>query len=185
MLIHSCTPKVGRQLEEQKPNEKTEQQQAENEANEETPIEEEEEIEPVVEKPNEEIISGPYLVASLAKTPCYGRCPVFEVRIYSDGVVEFFGKENVNLIGHFQANADQQFVDEVIRLAKAINYNELESNYPAHGLKISDLPNVVTYVRIGNNEKSITNNHLAPQALIEFEKQLEKMINSLSYQKLE
>jgi len=187
VLLGSCTPKTGQVIQEDEQTQidkALEKEMAEKER-EEQQMEAEKEIPikdiPIKEVPTEEIITGPYLVASLAKTPCYGRCPVFEVRIYSDGVVDFFGEKNVNLIGHYRAKADANFIDQVIQEASKAGYYQLDSFYPAGGQRIPDLPNVITYVRIANDEKSVTNNHLAPKSLMAFEQRLEALINTLRY----
>jgi len=187
LLLGSCTPKTGQVIQEdeqtkidkaiEKEMAEKERVEKEMEAEKEIPIEDI----PIKEVTTEEIITGPYLVASLAKTPCYGRCPVFEVRIYSDGVVEFFGEKNVNLIGHYRAQADNAFIDQVVQEATKAGYYQLDSFYPSNGQRIPDLPNIITYVRIANDEKSVTNNHLAPKALRSFEERLEAMINTLRY----
>ncbi|HEB62142.1 MAG TPA: hypothetical protein ENI82_03225 [Bacteroidetes bacterium] len=138
----------------------------------------------VKEVPNE-ALHQVYLVASLSKTPCYGKCPVFEVRIFSDGKVEFYGRKNVNLIGKFQAQASPQFIEQIKSEAKAINYMKLSNTYPENGKKILDLPNTISYIKLDQQEKMIRNNHHAPQRLLQFEKKLEAMINTLSYQKIQ
>ena len=140
----------------------------------------------IKEIPHEEAISSsePYLIASLAKTPCYGRCPVFEVRIFSVGLVVFVGRYIVYLIGKYQARADQAFVNQIQSLARSVDYLSFESLYPKQGKKILDLPNTITYIKLDGKEKSVTNNHHAPKELLNFEKKVEALINGLYYQKV-
>ena len=178
LFLSSCTPKIKRvAVDPTIPNKEV------TEAEVPTTTDEKEEEVPIKEVPNEEL-NQVYLVASLSKTPCYGNCPVFEVRIFSDGKVEFVGRKNVNLIGQFQAHANQEFIEQIKSAARAINYMKLEDSYPKSGKKILDLPNTISYVRMDHKEKMIRNNHLAPNALRSFEKKLEAMINTLSYQKI-
>ncbi|MEL6926588.1 MAG: DUF6438 domain-containing protein [Bacteroidota bacterium] len=196
VLLGSCTPKAGKVIqEEDKVKEVEKALEAEMDEKErevkkmeapqpDAPDPRPEEF-PIKEVPNEELVeTGPYMIASLAKTPCYGRCPVFEVRVYSDGVVEFFGKANVNLIGHYKAKADQLFIDKLMQSASKAGYQQLESYYPADSKRIPDLPNVITYVLLDNQEKSITNNYMAPEALISFEQEFERLINTLVYDRV-
>lgn len=140
---------------------------------------------PVVEVPMEELLSGPELVASLAKTPCYGHCPVFEVRIYADGKVEFYGKENVKLTGKYLSKLTPSALQELREKAGALGFFQFASRYPENGKRISDLPNTITYLKSAQAEKTVVNNHSSPLALRKFEAYLEELINRLTYIKVE
>jgi hypothetical protein len=39
-------------------------------------------------------------VVSLARTACFGRCPVYSVAVSSDGAVQYFGERNVDAAGY-------------------------------------------------------------------------------------
>lgn len=110
------------------------------------------------------------LIARIKKTPCFGQCPVFEASIYANGRVIYIGRKFVERTGTYEASLSKTQLENLLNKAVAANYFSLASTYPTEGRTITDLPSTITYVKIGTQEKEITNNHDAPQALRDFEK---------------
>lgn len=124
------------------------------------------------------------LVASIKKTACYGTCPTFETKIYSDGSVTYYGKKNVERVGHYEANLNKDAQALIRDKAIAIKYFNLSPAYPTNGRKIVDLPNTITYYQLNGKEHKIENNHEAPKALQEFEEFLIQMTEGLNWRKV-
>ena len=121
------------------------------------------------------------LVARIKKTPCFGKCPVFEIFLYSDGSATYKGKKNVEMVGEYEAQASEELIKLIQEKAEAINYFDLEDIYPANGRLIKDIPNTVTELMDKSGQKKqITNNHNAPQELQDFEQYLLTTFDSLN-----
>lgn len=138
------------------------------------------EQEPVPE-PEEEKIT---LITSIKKTPCYGRCPVFEAKIYSDGTMTWYGKRFVDKEGHYEAVAPPDFMAQIQGIANEVQYFVFDKAYPNGGKKIADLPNTITYLNLDGKEQKIENNHDAPRELRAFEDFLMEMMERAEWKKI-
>lgn len=141
-------------------------------------VEPEAELEPLPDLEDQEDIVIE-LIASIRKTPCYGYCPVFEYKYYSDGRVSYNGQLHVDRIGVYETWVDIEFKSKIESLAQSIKYFSLEEEYPPNGRRIEDLPSTITYLKIDDREKSIKNNYDSPLVLRDFEKELLLLFNSL------
>lgn len=125
------------------------------------------------------------LVARIKKSPCFGKCPVFEAVLYSDGSASYKGKKNVEMLGEYEAQASEELAKLILEKAETIKYFELEDTYPTSGRLIKDIPNTVTELNKNGQKKQITNNHNAPQELQDFEKYLLTTFDSLNWKKVQ
>jgi len=172
----SCTPKKTARIE------KTPEQVEEVVVVEEVPR-----VEEVFEEPEVVVIEheAVELIASIKKTPCFGKCPVFEIKLFSDGVVNYIGKKYVDKLGVFEASISVEEAKMLIADIANLGYFSLEENYPNNGQKISDLPNTITFVKNKTESHTITNNHQAPQSLNQIENLLLQKLEVLEYDSIE
>jgi hypothetical protein len=119
------------------------------------------------------------LVAKINRTPCYGKCPVFTIELYNNGLVKYNGVAFVEKKGSFTAKANQEFMKQIQDKALSIKYLSLENKYPIAPITIADLPITTTYIRIGDAGKQIIDNFDAPRELIDFENWLEQEFDKL------
>ena len=175
-ILISCTPKQAARLEE------TPKQIEEVVVVEEVPR-----VEEVFEEPEVIVIEHEpvELIASIKKTPCFGKCPVFEIKLFSDGVVNYIGKKNVEKLGVYEANISTEEAKMLIDDISKLGYFSLEENYPNNGRKIDDLPNTVTFVKNKTESHTITNNHQAPRNLNQIENLLLQKLEVLEYASIE
>lgn len=109
----------------------------------------------------------PFII-SLERTPCFGTCPVYTVRIHSDGKIEYSGREFSNPKGDYETFIP---LNEVAALRRAIveaNFMNLENEYD--NMYISDLPSAITRLIIDGKEvKTVKNRHNPPPQLVKLE----------------
>ena len=72
-----------------------------------------------------------YKVATLIKTACYGSCPIYEMTIYSNLVVEFSGERFVNNIGKFTSRIAQSDLQNLQDAFSENEFFELEDEIQA------------------------------------------------------
>ena len=121
------------------------------------------------------------LIAKLKRTPCFGKCSVFTVELFNDGLVKYNGIAFVERKGNFTAKASPEFIKQIQDKALVVKYLSFENKYPIAPVAIADLPTTTTYIRIGEASKQILNNFDAPRELIDFENWLEKEFNKLEW----
>ena len=125
-----------------------------------------------------------YVMASLKKTPCYGKCPVFEAKIYNDGTAEYKGKMFVDRVGNYTARVDDVTLKSIKDTALEAGYFDFYNEYPTGDVQIADLPTTITSLRIGDQIKTITNKYQGPEELKNYEKFLSKLVDGLEWTKV-
>ena len=124
--------------------------------------------------------SNAYLVAAFEKTACFGKCPVYQVKFYSDGKVTWYGRMNVERQGWHTAQVLPDVLKRIKAKANELNYFDLEAKYPTE-MQVADLPSTITYVRIGDMEKQVVDTYDAPENLQAFEQFLSELIEGLDW----
>ena len=124
----------------------------------------------------EDIEEGDSLFASIQKTYCFGKCPVYTMKIYNGGYVTFVGKANVNMMGNHMTVIRGEDMIRFIDMANEINYFDLEDNYdnPA----VSDLPSTTTSIVMNGKRKTVRRRVNFPSELKRFEELFEDLIKN-------
>ena len=122
-----------------------------------------------------------FVLASIQKTPCFGRCPVYEARIYSDGKVVYHGNRFVTKRGLFQSFLEEGQLQLLIDKANELDFFSLKPEYPEKADRILDFPDTITYFQHEGKELKVYNNHAAPQQLLAFEKFLIQFLDELTW----
>ncbi len=125
---------------------------------------------------------NPNLVASLQRSPCFGYCPTFKMELFADGTAHYRGTAHVTRLGNYTTKVDAAFIKRIEDKALSIKYLSLLDHYPTGDIAVSDVPTVTSYIRIGKDNKRITNNYDPPKALTEFEQWLEAQFEGLNWQ---
>lgn len=123
----------------------------------------------------------PVQVVGYQKTACFGKCPVYQVKFFSDGKVTWYGKMNVERLGLHEAKVEPAVLKGIRDKANELKYWDFEGEYP-RGKKVADLPSTITFLRAGDVEKTVVDTHEAPENLKLFERYLEELIGSLDWQ---
>jgi len=149
------------------------------------PNEGEDFMEPEIQTEVEEEIPIPELLFTLKKTGCYGTCPAYDVKLFSDGHIIYNGVEDVPRLGKFESRIDPIRINEIFKQADAHRFFELAEFYPLNEKMINELPSTTTFFKKGSIEKTITNNHDSPIVLRSFEKYLENWLETISWTKVQ
>jgi Domain of unknown function (DUF6438) len=116
------------------------------------------------------------VIVQFKRTPCFGRCPVFEFTLFSDGRLEYMGQNFVPHLGKRQIQVSATLVDSVKEKAIKAGFFDMKSHYPVESeYIIEDLPTTTTYIRSGEKVHRVENNYDAPRELLAFEQWLEKI----------
>jgi hypothetical protein len=122
------------------------------------------------------------IVLIFKRTGCFGKCPVFEVRIYDNRRATYHGMMHTARLGWHETEVSEAWIAELKAAAAKIAFFNLEDFYPAGSTLIPDLPSTFTTISMDGYEKTVHNNFDAPQALIELENWLEAAIDRLPWQ---
>lgn len=133
----------------------------------------------------EDSLAEPYLILALKRTGCYGKCPVFEANVFSDGKATYKGIDHVEMLGNYEASADSSWRNKILEKALLIGYFTLSDSYPTDGRFIPNLPNTITSLSYKGRLHRVYNNFDAPKALVELEIFLETALSELNWTKVE
>jgi hypothetical protein len=122
---------------------------------------------------------------TLYRSPCYARCPAYEVSVTRDGVVKYDGRDQVLRRGAETARIPPARVDALIAELKAAGYFKFADRYrPSErvcGRYVPDAPTVITTVTLGPVTKRIEHDHGcggAPMALAVLESRIDEVLGT-------
>ena len=94
---------------------------------------------------------------SRERTPCYGYCETYTLRLFADGLVQYRGQANVEYVGQRTGRLDPRSFENHAMLAEDIGYFHLADNFDC---MVTDNPTVyISIVRAGVRK---TIRHYAP-----------------------
>jgi len=125
------------------------------------------------------------IIASLKTTPCYGKCPVYEIKFTRSQYVTWRGYANTARIGFYEARIEGKVLKEIEKKATMLRLFELDDIYPETGKFLEDYPAVVTHIYREGQEKRIVNIYDAPKALLDFENYLLEKTKGLEWSEIE
>lgn len=117
------------------------------------------------------------LLASLSRGACYGWCPVYEVRVYADGSVEYHGDDFVKVQGDATATLAPDQRKAIEELFMGHGYFDLADAYT--DVDWTDAPSSTTSFHLDGRDKTIRHYHGdqdAPAALSEIEDGLDQIV---------
>jgi hypothetical protein len=120
------------------------------------------------------------LFASIKRTPCYGRCPIYEAKIYNSGFVIYEGKRFVDKEGVFIARFSSDQLLEISQRAIELHFFKLNDEYDS---PVTDFPTTYTSINNGKITKLVKNRVGGPDNLKELESFLDEMLNAVSWTK--
>ncbi|MEI6410524.1 MAG: DUF6438 domain-containing protein [Bacteroidota bacterium] len=125
-------------------------------------------------------------VLEMSKTPCFGSCPVFVVKVYANGVVQWEGTKNVSRHGKFTAFVPADWIADVIKTAENQGFYKMAHRYPANGIAVPDLPQ--TTITISSQERgqySVANAADAPLSLLQLQRDIEEKLETLDWRRVQ
>lgn len=130
---------------------------------------EQKEISPAAEVIPEAPVSAPprdpsdSLFCRYERTPCFGRCPVFELAIYQSGYAVYEGKNFVDLIGFYHTRFNTATLRKISGVAGEIGYFSFQEVYD--NAYVTDLPTIYTELRTDGGRHRVTARYQAPEEL--------------------
>lgn len=111
------------------------------------------------------------LLIAISKSPCFGRCPFYDAKIFDNGYALFNGKRDTKNIGLFETTFTKTQLEELLEEAHKINYLSFPDSFYNAGL--ADFPSTITTVKLNGKTKTIFNGvPSAPEELKNFQERL-------------
>ncbi len=119
------------------------------------------------------------VLITLERTVCFGFCPEYRLALHGDGRVEYEGIRNVATLGRRTAAINGKEVRILAASLVDSGYFDLNNRY--ENRRVTDMPSVLTSVRIGNRVKSISHymgDFSAPESLSAMENAIDSVARS-------
>ena len=113
-------------------------------------------------------------VIEMKKGPCFGRCPVFTLTIYDNGLASYEGERFTDRLGiYIKSLSSSQFnkIKEAFVDANIWQYKEVYRG------RIPDLQTVTIIYHEGNESKSVMGKDGRPDVIMELEALLDDIVN--------
>ena len=110
------------------------------------------------------------VVITIARSSCFGYCPVYSAEIHADGEVVYVGKSDVKEIGERRFKISPEKVQQLIKAFEQVDYFSLNDKYDAD---VSDLPTTTTSICLDGKKKKVVNYYGAPKKLAELEHKID------------
>lgn len=133
------------------------------------------------QEPAKEVQTEPQMLATINRTACYGRCPMYQAIFMDNGEVKYIGKRFVDNVGTYTTLLTEEEVREIENQIKTVNYYSFDSIYPT---LITDFPSCITEVNLNGKYKRVLNRQNPPQALRTFEQFLDGLLENRDWKKL-
>lgn len=119
------------------------------------------------------------IIITLERTICCGRCPVYKLTIFGDGLVMYNGLEFVAIAGRHTANISKDKIRQLIAAFKKTRFFSLNNSY-VEFMGIED-PFAITSLTINGKKKRVRHylgDRSAPRQLKILEDEIDKIVFS-------
>lgn len=111
-------------------------------------------------------------VISMSKGPCYGRCPVFTLTVYDNGIASYKGEMHTERLGTYVRKLEKGEMEKLLSEFKRANLWQYRDTYRGH---IPDMQSVsITYHENGR-QKTVAGKEIRPNAVKWLETQLDQL----------
>jgi len=118
-------------------------------------------------------------IITLERTICCGRCPVYKLTIFGNGVVMYNGLEFVAITGRHMINISEDKIQRLIAAFKKADFFSLNNNYVEY-MRIED-PFAITSLTINGRKKRVRHYHgdnSAPSQLGILEDEIDEIVGT-------
>ena len=114
----------------------------------------------IVEKP---VQSKDSLIIAFEKTPCFGRCPVYKIKVYQSGFALYEGINFAEKMGMYSAVLTESQIENIYDSAIEIGYFDLDAEY--NNPLITDLPSTISRINYDGRDHRILARNNVPERL--------------------
>jgi len=119
----------------------------------------------------------------IERTPCYGTCPSFKVEVDAKANVKYYGKRFIPLLGNYTKVLPEEVFQKIVSRLQGAQLFKYQDKYDEPG--ISDLPSCILTYKAGGKQKVISMRAKFPDELNSLTTEIEKLIGTEDYTKVE
>lgn len=108
----------------------------------------------------------------MSKGPCYGRCPVFTLTIYENGIASYKGERYTDRLGTFVRKLEKSEMERILGEFDRANFWQFRDSYRG---RIPDMQSVTISYHQNGKKKTVTGKEIRPNAVKWLESQLDQI----------
>lgn len=93
----------------------------------------------------------------VARSPCFGECPVYDAVLHSTGLVEYTGRLYVTRVGDYRGLANLYDFQQLAQFIAGTRFWEMENHYDFRDAVVSDCPGSCVLVATPTRRKLVGN----------------------------
>jgi uncharacterized protein YjiK len=125
-------------------------------------------------------LPGDSLVIAFEKTPCFGRCPVFKIKVYESGFATYEGLNFSERLGLYSARISQKDISTARHMAAEVHFFALDTLYDDP--QVSDLPAQIIQLSQNGTVHRVVSRIGAPEKLAIFGENLRVLLEEQDWQ---
>lgn len=110
---------------------------------------------------------------SMQRTACFGKCPVYKLEIYKDGLVRYTAIQFTPDSGVYEKNIGEEKAQKLLNSFAAHRPDTLQKEY---NMPIADLPGINIVFKKGNTVKEVRNAEFGPMFLKELSLEMDELV---------
>lgn len=112
-------------------------------------------------------------LVKMRKTPCFGKCPYFEVVIFNDGSIKYEGFKFVDKIGLYSSEINKKKVAHIEDYIRRLDFFSFDEVYDA---KVTDLPSIIIEVNLNGKHHKVKGRYRMPEKFKLFTKLIDDIL---------
>lgn len=121
--------------------------------------------------------NGPVII-SLERTPCFGRCPIYSIKIYGNGLLVYDAQKFNDTTGVFCSVISKTELETLKTHFNNSGFFQMADKYPEDAKSPTDLPSCIVYYNNGSVQKTVTDKRFkTPETLTGLEREIDALVN--------
>ena len=120
------------------------------------------------------------LFFSIERTPCFGKCPAYRIKVYRSGYATYEVISNVERLGMNQGHVGSVTMAILLKEAEAIGYFALQDSYDR---QVTDIPSTRLRMVSGARDKSILARAGVPPELKAFALRADELLLPMAWKR--
>ncbi|MEI8279819.1 MAG: DUF6438 domain-containing protein [Bacteroidota bacterium] len=110
---------------------------------------------------------------TMGRTPCMGRCQVYDIELHANGKVIYTGRQFVKHMGVYEKNIGKKTIAKLFAAFSKYQIDTCQNEYSSNLMDGAGMYYIIDY---GSNKKEIQKAHFGPAKLEELAQLIDKTI---------
>ncbi|MEM7162977.1 MAG: DUF6438 domain-containing protein [Bacteroidota bacterium] len=127
----------------------------------------------------EEVTNTDSLFFAYERTPCFGRCPIFQLKVYQSGFAVYNGTNFVDYIGIYKYRFEQSTLNELKNALNSADFFAMQDVYDNE--QVMDLPARIVEANFDGNKKKVMGRYNLPKEFKELTQTIDKIFENIEW----